>query len=91
MTFTESEAYTAMCLWEAFLEDRDAPDAPWAILLRNYGTHTARDTVLSLAKLCEADWEERSEDERDSECFDWDFCPRWLRNNWHRHTSITGE
>lgn len=47
----------------------------------NYGTADLRQRVVALAPACDAAWEALSEDERDTQCFDWDFVPRWLRDN----------
>lgn len=83
--FTMGEAYTAMCLWEAFCEGRNDKAAPWASMLGNYGTATCRDHVLSLALACEAAWNAMNEDEQDDAgAFDWEFCPDWLRKNWSK-------
>jgi hypothetical protein len=48
---------------------------------QNYGTAELRQRVVELAPACDAAWEALSEDERDTLCFDWDFAPRWLREN----------
>lgn len=45
------------------------------------GTCTLRQKVVALAPKCDAAWDALSEDERDTQCFDWDFVPVWLRDN----------
>lgn len=45
------------------------------------GTCFVRQQVASLAPECDAAWDALSEDERDTQCFDWDFVPNWLRDN----------
>jgi hypothetical protein len=45
------------------------------------GTAYLRQRVVALAPACDAAWDALSEDERDTQCFDWDFVPVWLRDN----------
>lgn len=47
----------------------------------NNGTCTLRQEVVNLSARCDAAWDALSEDDRDTQCFDWDFVPIWLRDN----------
>jgi hypothetical protein len=80
--------YTAMCLWEAVLEDQDGP---WSYARKVSGTHTLRDSIASLAAACDEDWQaldppESEECHPSLEVFDWEFCPVWLRVAVDYHT-----
>ena len=76
-TFTQSEAFTAMCLWEDVVEHGGGP---WKAYRDANGTGDLRDMVLAFAKPCEAAWNAMSQDEQDDAgAFDWEFCPKWLR------------
>jgi len=67
------ESDVAMCLWEAFLDDRDL----FKKYLHNNGTASARYEINSLRFFAEAVWQHVADDYE--ECFDWDFCPMFLR------------
>ena len=98
-TFTQGEAYTAMCLWEevtAGLAKADAElgDAPWTQYRDRNGTADLRDEVLGLAPACEAAWNAMTDDQQEGAgAFDWEFCPKWLRESvdWFGIPKVKGE
>lgn len=73
-TYTEAEACTALCIWEAMLCMRDRLPA----LQRAFdahGTCSMRDEALSLAPAFERVWLAIPEDERGNQPFDWEIVP----------------
>lgn len=75
--FTDEEVETAMCLWEAYLADRD--EYP-GVLTNGGGACGARDFVRGLAKRCLGDYNRMHPDHpMRNEPFDWDYVPRWLK------------
>lgn len=96
-TITESHLYTAACLWEAAIDamarakEPGAPTDNFDARLKSYreghGTHTVRDDVARMAVACDEAWEALTEREQfDAGCFDWDFVPAWLEENFFRLT-----
>lgn len=48
----------------------------------NHGTCHMRQVVAEMAPACDAAWSALSYDEQDAEgCFDWEFCPKYLRKH----------
>lgn len=66
----------SMCLLESFwnLPDDDRRRSDY---LPNYGIAMVRDQIMTSARLCHQTWLMAIGDGFD-QCFDWDFCPRFL-------------
>ena len=93
---TKMNLFTAACLWEAALEALEVEPDKMAEPFRHqfnfeksFQEHRARvgmaqlrEEVANLAPACDADWDALplDADER-NECFDWEFAPRWLAQN----------
>jgi len=67
----------AMCLMEAFFDLPDS-DARRSDFLPNHGIAVVRDQIATAASLCHQTWLWLHERDEYDDCFDWDFCPRFL-------------
>jgi hypothetical protein len=78
-SYTDNEAYTALCIWE-FVIKPDPHTLPeyWLDLFSNDGTCTARENALSLAHIVDLAWEFASKTWGYDAEFDWDFVPSLL-------------
>lgn len=70
---------TACCIWEWTLDNHYHPEM--RRYFDYYGSDAIRQRMISLAVNLEKSWGELSEKERDNETFDWEFVPRWCREN----------
>jgi hypothetical protein len=73
-----------MCLWEAYLDDTVSADAKAGLdaLRAAVGTAQLRlNFITLLVEPCEAAYLAATADGYD-DCFDWDFVPQWLSDNW---------
>ena len=81
---TQDEAVTAMCLWEAWLEIRNTSTPGDLVaeemerLQGEHGVASIREVVLGLVPACELAWKAAHALGYD-DCFDWEFCPDFLR------------
>lgn len=87
MTYTEAEVDAALCVWDELLSKRSmlsaeeyrteqerAFDTYW----NNNGYAVMRQYAVSLGRWAEEVWLLLSDDQRDVECFDFEFLPRLL-------------
>lgn len=70
---------TAMCMWEETIGPlSNNPEVQ--IVFEQQGTCEVRDMILSHATQCHDDWE-RAQAAGYDDCFDWDWVPKWMRDN----------
>lgn len=69
----------AMCLLEAFWNLKD-DDLRKSDFLPNHGIAVVRDRMSVAANLCHQTWSIMVKLDEYDDCFDWDFCPRFLDN-----------
>ncbi|CAB4120970.1 hypothetical protein UFOVP4_36 [uncultured Caudovirales phage] len=85
MTYTYTEAETALCLWELICTGGGlTPEtvAAFAKLRERVGTAALRYyTLLELVNPCEAAWRDAEDTGTQLEPFDWEHCPAFL-NDW---------
>ena len=82
-TLTEPVGYTALCLWEACLEQGNDGLRELADVYRSkFGAAQLRDEVLCrFAPACHAEYAAdltADPSSHDLITFDWDYCPHWL-------------
>lgn len=74
MSGNENLMTSAMCLWEAALENSD--------LMARLKSHccsaaTCREYIICITPICEDAWKIAKSSGYD-DCYDWEFCPRFL-------------
>lgn len=74
---SRNEALDAMALWEAVLTELTDADRDWWFE-RDEGACAVREMVLTLSPLCAMAYEHAFNVYDYSDCYDWDWCPRWL-------------
>jgi len=83
--YTDTEAETALCLWELICTGEGlTPEtkAAFAQLRERVGTAALRYyTLLELVNPCEAAWRYAEDNEAQLEPYDWGHCPAFL-NDW---------
>ena len=80
MTYTVANLETAMCLWEALLEERENGKlaAHADAFIEDEGTSAARYYVGQWVEECEAEWEADREKGTENVPYDWEHCPRFV-------------
>lgn len=83
MPYIEKNVETAMCLWEALIEDLHGSRGPRSqtlaeMLIEENGTTAARHTVMAWIEECEASWNAAREAGTEQEPYDWEHCPAFL-------------
>jgi hypothetical protein len=78
------DCFTAMCLWEVIVEDRNGP---WSVHLSERGSCEMRDNCISLASACTRDWNVAINSMNSywwDKPFDFEFVPWWINHcvNW---------
>lgn len=69
----------AMCLLEAFWNLKE-DDPRVSDVYPNHGIAVIRDRMSTAANLCHQTWSIMVKLDDYDDCFDWDFCPRFLDN-----------
>lgn len=69
----------AMCLLEAFWNLKE-DDPRKSDVYPNHGIAVIRDRMSTAANLCHQTWSVMVQLDDYDDCFDWDFCPRFLDN-----------
>ncbi|MBY5849806.1 hypothetical protein HFN51_04440 [Rhizobium leguminosarum] len=73
---TKDVAYTALCLWEAWLEDSEG--GAWGLYKETFGTVHVRYACIEMAPVIEEVWALIPEENRDLISYDWEFVPAML-------------
>lgn len=80
LNFTEANVETAMCLWEAVLDNRNDPDHLFAF--DQQGTVVIRHQIIDLVPAAEElwNWMRHHQVEDPYVPYDWEFCPMFIRD-----------